>query len=59
MNVDKLNSSYNVVKKENGKLKANFRLYYNKTSSGYGNEMDTWIKEDKMEQNERKRRVKW
>ena len=43
-------------------MKANFRLYSNKTSSGYGKEMDTWIKEDKMEQKreeEEDEMVKW
>ena len=43
-------------------MKANVRLYFNKTSSGYGKEMDTWIKEDKMEQKreeEEGEMVKW
>ena len=47
------------MKKKMEKMKANFRLYFNKTSSGYGKEMDTWVKEDKMEQNKRKKRMKW
>ena len=48
-------------KKENGngKMKANFRLYYNKTSSGYGKEMDTWVKEEKMTTKWRMRKGKW
>ena len=43
-------------------MKANFRLYFNKTSSGYGNEMDTWIEEGKMGtkwEEEEDEMVKW
>ena len=58
MHVDRLNSSYNVVKKKR-KMKANFRLYFNKTSSGYGKEMDTWVKEDRMTTKWRRRKGKW
>ena len=36
-----------------------FSCVFNNTSSGYGKEMDTWVKEDTMEQNERKKRMKF
>ena len=33
--------------KENGKLKANFRLYTTRLLQANGKEMDTWVKEQK------------